>query len=151
MTFRTILVGVDGSIQSGNALDVATDLAKKYDASLLILHVVSVRPTSRMQADLQTYQRIENLRMTEEDILRSFGEEVVQNAEKHARQQGATKLERLVEVGDAATTIAATAKARKADLIVVGRRGLGEIGALVIGSVSHKLLQISDLPCLTVG
>ena len=58
MTFRKILAGVDGSAQARKAVETAADLAQRYDASLLLFHAVTLRRTSRMQADLKTYQRV---------------------------------------------------------------------------------------------
>ena len=36
------------------------------------------------------------------------------------------------------------------DLIVMGRRGLGDLGGLLMGSVSHKVCHLADCACLTV-
>ncbi len=42
------------------------------------------------------------------------------------------------------------AKSENADLIVTGARGLSDVKALVVGSVSHKLAQMSPVTCVTV-
>ncbi len=36
------------------------------------------------------------------------------------------------------------------DLIVIGTRGLSDLGGIVFGSVSHKVLQLATCPCLVV-
>ena len=36
------------------------------------------------------------------------------------------------------------------DLIVVGTRGLSDLKGLLMGSVSHKLGQLSKVTCITV-
>jgi nucleotide-binding universal stress UspA family protein len=41
---RKVVVAHDGSTQAGNALDLAIDLAKAFDAELLVLHVKSNQP-----------------------------------------------------------------------------------------------------------
>lgn len=151
MTFRTILVGIDGSSSALTATDIAADLAQHYDAQLILLHVVTSRPTSRELREIADLERIERLRISEHDLWRSLGESVVQTAAERAREKGAKKVETVVETGDPATTIIAVAKARAADLIVVGRRGLSDLAALLMGSVSHKLIQLADRPCLTIG
>lgn len=44
----------------------------------------------------------------------------------------------------------AEAKRAKADLIAMGRRGLGGVKGLLLGSVSHKVSQLADCSVLTV-
>ncbi|MGZ6670645.1 MAG: universal stress protein [Solirubrobacteraceae bacterium] len=51
--------------------------------------------------------------------------------------------------GSAADAITEVARARHADQIVVGARGLGRIRAL-LGSVSHELLHIADRPVVVI-
>ncbi len=52
--------------------------------------------------------------------------------------------------GDPALVIHDRAKALNADLLVTGRRGLGKLSALLLGSVSQKLSQIAPCAHLTV-
>jgi nucleotide-binding universal stress UspA family protein len=51
--------------------------------------------------------------------------------------------------GPAAEAIIDVARARHADEIVVGARGLGRVRAL-LGSVSHELLHIADRPVVVI-
>lgn len=51
--------------------------------------------------------------------------------------------------GSAAEAITDVARARHADQIVVGARGLGRIGVL-LGSISHELLHIADRPVVVI-
>ena len=51
--------------------------------------------------------------------------------------------------GPAAEAIAGVARARNADQIVVGARGLGRVRAL-LGSVSHELLHVADRPVVVI-
>jgi nucleotide-binding universal stress UspA family protein len=150
VTFRTILVGVDGSKPSSAAVDIAAEIARRYDATLILLHALSVSSTSKALEELAEYQRVENLRLTLDEALKMFGQSILASAEKAARDKGVENVETMAEIGDPASTIAAVAKAREADLIVVGRRGLGDIAGLMMGSVSHKLIQLADRPCLTI-
>jgi nucleotide-binding universal stress UspA family protein len=53
-------------------------------------------------------------------------------------------------VGGAAHAIAEAAKAREADLIVVGTRGHTPLGGLLLGSVTQRLLHIAPCPVLAV-
>lgn len=52
--------------------------------------------------------------------------------------------------GDPTAEIIAAANDNKADVIVMGRRGIGALRGLLIGSVSHKVMQLADATCVTV-
>jgi nucleotide-binding universal stress UspA family protein len=150
MTFKTILVAVDGSTHATRTAEVATDLAQRYGAKLLILHVVAPIFEGRVRNELANLARMEHREQTEYEMLQAAGREIVQSAEFSARQRGVQHVEALVEVGDPASVIVDFARARGADLIVLGRRGLGTLTGLLLGSVSHKVIQVADTPCLTV-
>ena len=65
-------------------------------------------------------------------------------------KKGATDVTVQVVEGKAADNIIAAAAKENADLIVMGRRGLGDVAGLLMGSVSHKVTHLSDCACLTV-
>ncbi|HEY2110595.1 MAG TPA: universal stress protein [Dongiaceae bacterium] len=150
MTFKTILVALDGSKHAAGVADAAADLALRCDAKLLILHVVAPIFDGKVRNDLANLARMEHGEQTEYEMLQGFGQDIVHSAELGARQKGVTQVEALVEVGDPAGVIVDIARARGADLIVLGRRGLGTLAGLLLGSVSHKVIQVADRPCLTV-
>jgi nucleotide-binding universal stress UspA family protein len=56
----------------------------------------------------------------------------------------------LLEEGRPASVIAAAADRENADLVVVGRRGLGGVAELVMGSVSHELTHHASRPLVIV-
>lgn len=53
-------------------------------------------------------------------------------------------------IGGVAGEILRAAHEDEADVIVMGTRGLSEFSALVVGSVTHKVLHVADLPVLLV-
>ncbi|HSY86491.1 MAG TPA: universal stress protein [Verrucomicrobiae bacterium] len=150
MTLKTILVALDGSKHAVSVADAAADLALRCDAKLLILHVVAPIFDGKVRNDLANLARMEHREQTEYEMLQGFGQDIVHSAELSARQKGVTQVEALVEVGDPAGVIVDIARARGADLIMLGRRGLGTLAGLLLGSVSHKVIQVADRPCLTV-
>jgi nucleotide-binding universal stress UspA family protein len=56
--FQTILVPTDGSVHAGKALQLATDIAEKYTARLVLLHVV---PSSPLPEDVRRMARSEHI------------------------------------------------------------------------------------------
>ena len=71
------------------------------------------------------------------------------DAERIAKEHGVAYDSEIFE-GDAAPTIAAVAKLRQADLVVVGSRGHGALASAAIGSVSRSLLSRSPVPVMVV-
>jgi nucleotide-binding universal stress UspA family protein len=91
------------------------------------------------------------MEQTEYEMLQELGRAIVHSAELIARQKGAASVESVVEVGDPASVIINVSRLRSADLIVLGRRGVGTLTGLLLGSTSHKVVQLADTPCLIVS
>jgi nucleotide-binding universal stress UspA family protein len=88
---------------------------------------------------------------TEYEMLQERGRAIVNAAESSVRQQRIASVETVVEVGDPAGVIVSMTRTRNADLVVVGRRGRGTLAGLLLGSVSNKIMQLADVPCLVVS
>ncbi len=70
--------------------------------------------------------------------------------ESISRESGATNTSRELAYGNAAENIVAEAEKATADMIVIGTRGLSDLKGLVMGSVSHKVIQLAKCPCVSV-
>ena len=55
-----------------------------------------------------------------------------------------------INVGDAAESICQFVKAQKLDQVVMGRRGIGTVANLLMGSVADKVLHLVDVPVVLV-
>jgi nucleotide-binding universal stress UspA family protein len=150
MNLDKILVGVDGSVQADSATDAGASLAKRCGASLVILHVVETIPSGSLRQELGDYLSQRRGILTQDEIHEAFGRDIVEAAERRARQMGVEELETVVAVGSAAAQIVDVAHARGIDLIVLGRRGRSTMTELLSGSVSRKVIHISKIPVLTV-
>lgn len=150
MKFHRIVAAVDGSLHSRKAVDCAAELAKANHAKLTIVHVVLpvFKPYSRRE--LQDPARLGTNDWAEYQRLEKFGETIVAAATKRARKSQVRQIEALVEFGDPVENILRVARARKAGLIVLGRRGLGSLASVILGSVSYKITQASTVPILIV-
>lgn len=148
--FNHILVAVDGSDHANRAIDIASDLAKQNDARLTLLHVQESAGSDSVPKELERFAEIEQIRATEREMVEREGRRVLEHAETQARGLGAGTCETVLEHGDAASRVVAVAKDSGVDLIVLGRRGLGDLGGLLLGSVSHKVGQAVECCCMTV-
>lgn len=173
---RHILVALDGSDQAEKALDLAVDLASKYDAELVFVHVLSDKRLSDAERRLAEVEYLDEIagaadvagvlkdpdpRAIAQRLLhgsgvityrfrQTLGRRLMQSASRRAQQGGVGKVQELIEEGDPAETILRVAGERDADMIVMGSRGLGSAKGLLMGSVSHKVAQLAPCTCVTV-
>jgi len=148
--FKHILVPVDGSEHAARAIDIACDLAKHYGARLTLLHVLTHPGGYYVPPELKSFADIEHMKLTEHDVVESVGREIVCHAERQVAGKGVKNCNGRLEIGDPVGCIAEVVRRDGIDLIVMGRRGLGDLGGLLLGSVSHKVAQAVDCCCLTV-
>lgn len=173
---KKVLIATDGSAQAKKAVAFGADVAAKYGAEVVLLHVLlrgELSENLRHMAEVE-YQSAEGGKALSESIaripegrfpevnleprtaqspdaaLRAVAEEVLNDAERVAREHGASKISKEVEDGSVVQRILDVAKDAEADLIVTGARGLSDLQALMAGSVSHKLSHLSPVTCITV-
>jgi len=143
MFFR-ILVAVDGSQAAQRALESAIDLAKRYKAKLIILHVIMQRlhPVTPTEAGVMT----PTVRISE---MKAEGEEIIRKAERYASRGGVDYECKIVE-GNPADEIIKFAQTGQADLVILGSRGLNEVRAFLFGSVSDRVSHRLKCPTLII-
>lgn len=142
--FSTILVAVDGSPFAERALKFAVDLAKKYTAKLIIVHVVLRRFYAVTPSEAGVLATTVFVKEME-----SEGKEIIGKAEGFARAEGVDYECKLLQ-GVPAEEIVKTSQSEKVDLIVMGSRGLTEVRAFLLGSVSDKVCHHAKCPTLIV-
>jgi nucleotide-binding universal stress UspA family protein len=136
-----VMVAFDGSEGAKRAVDVAAELAKALTGDLLIVTVSDAsfeeeaRKLARMEGNLG-------------DALELLTTQTLRAAEARARHLGASKVELRVGSGDVAQSLINIIASQHADLVVVGRRGRGQLAGLLLGSVSQKLASLA--PCSVV-
>ena len=144
---KNILVATDGSTAANRAIDLAADMAVKYECSLTILNVVR---DMQLPPELVKMAKVENISLRDAGLLKFLAEKVLTKAAERATKKGAKGVRTSVVQGDPATAIIKQAKRRNADLIIMGSRGLGKVKELFLGSVSRKVCNLSQMNCLTV-
>ena len=147
--FKNILVALDGSKHAKRAAAVATDLAQRYEARLQFI-TVTKKPPARVSEELQRYMEIEQLKGTPDQLVPDVAKNILAEAEKHARDKGVKDVRTISKSGPVARTIVDVAKRQKADVIVMGSRGLGTVEGFLLGSVSHKVVSLAECNVMTV-
>jgi len=173
--FNKILCPTDGSDRAYKALDLAIDMAKKYDAALVLLHVP--HRSGNIEA-LRRFAEIEGLAPlvnSEVDRLRTMdyrisvatdsafqdaaisprllidiGHHIVGRAKGRAERSGLENVDALLEVGDPADRILKCIDRENIDCVIMGSRGLNDLKGLFLGSVSHKVANRAPCTCIAV-
>ena len=142
--WKKILVGVDGSNPSLHALNIAASMAAQNKAELTILSVMPPLPPIPEGA-MPNYapQFTQDLTESHENMVNAKAGEV---KEKHP----GLKVVPIVMTGSPSRKIIEAAKAREADLIVLGNRGTSGILSWMLGSVSRQVTDACTVPVLVV-
>jgi nucleotide-binding universal stress UspA family protein len=146
MILVKILVPLDFSKSSEMAFSYAKSLAKKFSASIHLLHVVDKRYVERI-AELNGE--------SEEVVSRKLclqARNKLENFLSHNDSAGLVA-ERIVAVGIVFQTIALKAQALDVELIVIGghgRVGNGEIDKIFFGSTAERVVRLLPCPVLCV-
>ena len=148
--FNNIIVATDGSEPADRAVAVAIDLALKYDAELAVVYVMEDIGSTRIPVALESYTNMEFFDVSEREALTSIAGQIVDRAVNKAREAGVSRVVQSIEAGSPGPVIVEFAKKRDADLIVMGRSGLGRVADLLLGSVSYRTTQLASCACMTV-
>jgi nucleotide-binding universal stress UspA family protein len=172
---KTILVPTDGSEHANKAVTLAADIAEKYDARLVLLHVMPRGPLPealRHMADIEHVVDdgppgtvgstasipaakfpagiISSEGRNDREVSQFVGQKILGNAEDIAKEKGVTDYESALEDGNPVKRILDYADKENANLIVMGSRGVTDFNGLLMGSVSHKISHLAKCTCITV-
>jgi nucleotide-binding universal stress UspA family protein len=131
---KRIVVGVDGSEDSIQAVAFAGRLAKETGACLTVVYVQHLPVVGPPELE-------RNHRMAERRVARRVVKALMPLSVPWDLEVGG---------GDVAEEVQRVARERGADLIVVGTRGHGPVGRLLGGSVSTRVVHHADRPVLVV-
>ena len=139
---KRILVGLDGSKHGIEAAQAGIEMAKTSGAEL---HLLTVTRPYKVSAKLRQFLEAENLLGEPKYVMDEMTSSIVSGAEELAIQAGVQKVYTVIREGKPARTLLDYAKGNGIDLIIVGARGVGELEAALLGSVSQKVSMLS--PC----
>jgi len=141
---RRILVPIDGSEFSRHAAEHAVRLAGEYESEVVFLHVVDdqiVGQLAHWEAHDGEPQARERLSAQGEVYLRDVG--------RLAEAQGVPHREVIAE-GDPCMVICETAVRCEVNLIVMGKIGRRGTRRILVGSITRRVIESTDLPILVV-
>ena len=147
---RKILVPVDYSSHSQEAIRAAAELANRCDASITIAHVFEL--LTGVEATLAYSLPEGYLLFTPQqidDLTREYAK-LLAGAKRDAEAAGARKVDTRELQGVPAFAILELAKADGYDLIVMGTHGRRGFGRVMLGSVAERVLREAPCPVLTV-
>jgi nucleotide-binding universal stress UspA family protein len=132
---RHLLAATDGSESASRAVDFAAQLAKTFDAELYLVNVI--QDLGLPHRELRGFMRAENVSL--EEVLAAQADDILRKAKSRVLEIGALRVRAEAPTGDAVEAILDIARREGTDIIVVGRRGWGRVGGLLLGSVAQKL------------
>jgi nucleotide-binding universal stress UspA family protein len=138
---QRLLVGVDGSDSARKAAEFARDLARQTGAHLVVL--IAVEPPEVASLGAFDAIAIRPVHPSPAQLARA-------NEIAHGLGLGPEQLRIRIETGHPAEVITRVADEENADLVVVGARGIGRAEALILGSVSERLVRDARRPVTVV-
>ncbi len=139
--FKNILVATDGSEYSLMAVKYAIKLAKENNAKLTAIYVANIRGEfGLLRAVTKGMDKI-----IEEEAMK-----ILTNVKNMAKEEG-VNVELVFRKGVPSNEILKVADEIKADLIVLGSRGLSGIEKILVGSVTERVIANAKCPVLVIN
>lgn len=136
--YQRILVALENSRADESLLPHVTELAKKFNAELLLVHV----------ADGWVARNFDRLKLAESEEMKT-DRTYLETTARQLRSEGLSVTAHLA-LGDPPTEILRTADREKCDLIAMTAHGHRLLGDLIFGSTIHEVRHRSFVPILLV-
>ena len=139
---KKILVPVDFSTPSENAMKVAAGLAKRNDAQLVVLHVIELAETlfGSEQFNVDDEQIVFFMKMAKKRFAKFLDKDYLKEID----------YKDMVDIGPTSKYISEYAANENVDMIVMGSTGVSGLEEVLIGSNTEKIVRTSAVPVLVV-
>jgi len=138
--YEAVLIPTDGSEGTRAAVDHAIDIAKQYEAALHVLYVVDARLGVAHDTPPDAIY----------DALERQGRDAIDAVIRQAKAASVETIEGVVAQGDPHRAILDYTETEGIDLVVMGTHGRTGLDHYLLGSVTEKVVRLSDVPVLTV-
>jgi nucleotide-binding universal stress UspA family protein len=152
--FERIVVPLDGSRLSAQAVPYASEIGKRFDTELILVRVLSpsglavVPQTTSMENALATDIIAQEARVKDVDNAAN-AKRYLMNWAQALKTQG-VKVSYQVTIGSPAKSIMELASAQQASLIVMMSHGRGWFKRAIMGSVADEIVRGSSIPVLII-
>jgi len=141
---RRVLHASDFSLASRAAFKKAVEMAKASRAELLVVHVLPPLPLiPDVYIAARTYDELQR-------AYRASGRKQLDRLLAKAKTAGVRVSGLLLDWGIPSQQIVRVAKAKRAEMIVMGTHGRGALGKAFLGSVATRVVATAPCPVLTV-
>lgn len=142
--FNKILVAIDESDMNSKVLKATLGIANNKKSHVTLVNVSKENVTTGLTYVPEYYLK-EVLNELENSSIK-----ILEKARTNLMSAGEMSIKTIHLKGDPAHQILEYAKAHEQELIIVGSRGFSGMKELMLGSVSHKVAQLSKCPVLIV-
>ena len=144
-----IMVGIDGSKESVNAVDFAIAIAKRHNAELIAINVLTsdigyAYSSPGVESPPLTLREI--ILLAEDEVKKWFND-IKERADRNGIR---FRSEIIMARGSAVSTLLDYAEEQKIDLIAIGTRGRSGIKKMLLGSIASGLVTYAACPVLVV-
>lgn len=138
---KKILVPIDFSEHSEYALEVAAQLAKKYDAEIVALHMMGLSEAVLTKDDSQeVFEAMYYMKLAEKRFSEFLNKDYLKDI----------AVQTTVQNYKVFTEIDALAEEHDADLIVMGSHGSSGLREVFVGSNTEKVVRTTKIPVLVI-
>jgi len=143
-----VLVAVDGSEHSFKVIDVASDIASKLAAEILLVYVV--QQPAEEPIGIRDYEKAEQYYDAYADYLQNLDEKAIAKFSEVLKKAG-IKFRAITPTGNPAAEILNIAELEKPRMIILGVKGLHGLARFrSMGSVARNVIENSPVPVLSV-
>ena len=143
--FERIIVPLDGSRLSAEAIPYAIEVGKRFDSEIIVVRVIlpdesSIISPAKSMEDNASMKDVDNVFNVKRYLM---------NWAQSLKTQG-VKVSYEVTIGTPAKAIVELAQAQQASLIVMMSHGRGGFKRAIMGSVADEILRGSTVPVLII-